>query len=85
MPRLARPIFQLLHRFPENHREKLNQRGEDRYGWLDIQCGLVNAGAMLVESLNATHFGGIKQCKCNLLMDFTPKKSALFGNINADL
>ena len=31
----ARPIFQLLHRFPENHREKLNQRGEDRYGWLD--------------------------------------------------
>jgi len=25
----ARPVFQLLHKFPERHREELNQRGEE--------------------------------------------------------
>ena len=36
----ARPIFQLLHKFPEQHREKLNQRGEETTGdgqrWVEM-------------------------------------------------
>lgn len=42
-----RPIFQLLHKFPEQHREKLNQRGED--GMLPLHLAAQLGHTLLIE------------------------------------
>eukprot|EP00435_Cladocopium_sp_Y103_P075422 s11_g57.t1 len=41
-----RPIFQLLHKFPEQHREKLNQRGEETTHTLLIEL-MLKAGSLI--------------------------------------